>query len=168
MTRPASGNASTRAADTDRIEVAQLLTDAAASGVLGLTEYEDRLAKAYAATTYDELDRLSNDLPGAVTRGRWNVPKRMTTFALWGGGVIDMRYADFTSHDVEIRSYSIMGGQTILVPPEVNLDLHGKAVMGSFEHDVNGDGSPGAPCVKIRGLSLWGSVGVKRKKRKPA
>ena len=70
MTRPASGNGSTRAADTDRIEVAQLLTDAAASGVLGLTEYEDRLAKAYAATTYDELDRLSNDLPGAVTRGR--------------------------------------------------------------------------------------------------
>lgn len=192
MTRPASRNGSTRAADTDRIEVAQLLTDAAASGVLGLTEYEDRLAKAYAATTYDELDRLSNDLPGAMTRGRrgpcrpapstlllailsgferrgrWNVPKRMTTFALWGGGVIDMRYADFTSHDVEIRSYSIMGGQTILVPPEVNLDLHGKAVMGSFEHDVTGEGSPGAPCVKIRGLSLWGSVGVKRKKRKPA
>lgn len=191
MTRPASGNGSTRAADTDRIEVAQLLTDAAASGVLGLDEYEDRLTKAYAATTYDELDRLSNDLPGAVTRGRgqvrpapstlllailsgferrgrWNVPKRLTTFALWGGGVVDMRYADFTCHDVEIRSYSIMGGQTILVPPEVNLDLHGKAVMGSFDHTVTGDGSPGAPCVKIRGFSLWGSVGVKRKKRKPA
>lgn len=192
MTRPASGNGSTRAADADRIEVAQLLTDAAASGVLGLNEYEDRLTKAYAATTYDELDRLSNDLPGAVTRGRsgpcrpapstlllailsgferrgrWNVPKRMTAFALWGGGVIDLRYADFTSHDVEIRSYSIMGGQTILVPPEVNLDLHGKAMMGSFEHHVDGEGSPGAPCVKIRGFSLWGSVGVKRKKRKAA
>ena len=192
MTTPASGNGSTRAADTDRIEVAQLLTDAAASGVLGLNEYEDRLTKAYAATTCDELDRLSNDLPGAVTRGRsgpcrpapstlllailsgferrgrWNVPKRMTTFALWGGGVVDLRYADFTSHDVEIRSYSIMGGQTILVPPEVNLDLHGKAVMGSFEHSVSGEGSPGAPCVKIRGFSLWGSVGVRRKKRKPA
>ena len=192
MTRPASGNGSTSAADADRIEVAQLLTDAAASGMLGLNEYEDRLTKAYAATTYDELDRLSNDLPGAVTRGRsgpcrpapstlllailsgferrgrWNVPKRMTAFALWGGGVIDLRYADFTSHDVEIRSYSIMGGQTILVPPEVNLDLHGKAMMGSFEHHVDGEGSPGAPCVKIRGFSLWGSVGVKRKKRKPA
>lgn len=191
MTTPASGNGSTRAADTDRIEVAQLLTDAAASGVLGLDEYEARLTKAYAAKTCDELDRLSNDLPGAVTRGRsgpcrpapstlllailtgferrgrWNVPKRMTTVALWGGGVVDLRYADFTSHDVEIRSYSIMGGQTILVPPEVNLDLHGKAVMGSFEHSVSGDGSPGAPCVKIRGFSLWGSVGVKRKKRKP-
>ncbi|AFM18962.1 protein of unknown function (DUF1707) [Mycolicibacterium chubuense NBB4] len=190
MSTPASRNGSMRAADTDRIQTAQLLTDAAASGKLGVNEYEDRLTRAYAAQTYEELDRLSADLPGAVTRGRsgpcrpapsslllailsgferrgrWNVPKRLTTFALWGGGVVDMRYADFTAHDVEIRSYSIMGGQTILVPPEVNVDLHGKGVMGSFDHTVDGEGSPGAPCVRISGFSLWGSVGVKRKKRK--
>jgi Domain of unknown function (DUF1707) len=178
------------AADTDRIQVAQLLTDAAAQGRLPLNEYEDRLTRAYAAQTYDELDRLSADLPGAVTRvpsggpchpapstlllalmsgferrGRWNVPRRMTTFALFGGGVVDLRFADFTSPDVEIHSYSIFGGQTILVPPEVNVDLRGVGVMGAFEHSVNGDGSPGAPCVRIRGFSLCGSVAVKRKPR---
>ncbi|ANI41745.1 DUF1707 SHOCT-like domain-containing protein [Mycolicibacterium vaccae] len=192
MSSPASRNGSMRAGDTDRIQVAQLLTDAAASGTLGLSEYESRLNQAYAATTYDELDRLSADLPGAVTRGRsgpcrpapstmllailsgyerrgrWNVPCRLTTFALWGGGVVDLRYADFTSPEVEIRSYSIMGGQTILVPPEVNVDSQGVAVMGSFDHGVDGGGSPGAPRVRIRGFALWGSVGVKRKKRKPA
>ncbi|MCV7060093.1 hypothetical protein H7I76_05445 [Mycolicibacterium vaccae] len=42
------------------------------------------------------------------------------------------------------------------------------AVMGSFDHGVDGGGSPGAPRVRIRGFALWGSVGVKRKKRKPA
>jgi hypothetical protein len=105
-------------------------------------------------------------MSGFERRGRWNVPKRMTTFALWGGGVVDLRYADFTSPEVEIHSYSIMGGQTILVPPEVNVDLHGIGVMGTFDQTVNGEGSPGAPYVRIRGFSLWGSVGVKRKKRK--
>ena len=152
-----------RAADTDRMQVAQLLTDAAAQGQLQMSEYEDRLTRAYAAQTYDELDRISADLPGAITRarsggpcrpapstlllaimsgferrGRWNVPKRMTTFALWGGGVVDLRYADFTSPEVEIHSYSIMGGQTILVPPEVNVDLRGIGVMGTFDQTVNG------------------------------
>lgn len=190
MSTPASRNGSMRAADTDRIQVAQLLTDAAASGKLGVTEYEQRLTRAYAAETQDELDRLSADLPGAVTRGRsgpcrpapsslllailsgferrgrWNIPKKLTTFALWGGGVVDLRYADFTAHDVEIRSYSIMGGQTILVPPEVNIDVDGRAVMGHFDGHVDEDGSPGAPCVRISGFSLWGSVKVKRKKRK--
>jgi hypothetical protein len=178
-----------RAADTDRIQVAQLLTDAAAQGRLPMTEYEDRLAKAYAAQTYGDLARLSADLPGTATapgagparpapstlllaimsgferRGRWNVPKRLTSVALFGGGVIDLRYADFTSPEVEIHSYSIFGGQTILLPPEVNVDVRGVGVMGAFDH-VGGLGSPGAPHVTIRGFSLWGSVGIKRKKRK--
>jgi hypothetical protein len=193
MSTPASRNRSEPAADTDRMQIAQLLSDAAAQGRLPMSEYEDRLTKAYAAKTYNELARLSSDLPGALTterrsgpcrpapstlllailsgferRGRWNVPKRMTTFALFGGGVVDLRYADFTSPEVEIHTYSIMGGQTILVPPEVNVDLRGHAVMGTFDHQVTGEGSPGAPCVRIRGFSLWGRVGVKRKKRKAA
>jgi hypothetical protein len=179
-----------RANDTDRIQVAQLLTDAAAQGRLEMTEYEDRLTKAYAAQTFGELDRLSADLPGAVTsasgggptrpapstvllaimsgferRGRWNVPKRLTSFALFGGGVIDLRYADFTSPEVEIHSYSIFGGQTILVPPEVNVNVRGVGVMGAFDRPGE-QGSPGAPHVTIRGFSLWGSVGIKRKKRR--
>lgn len=190
MSVPAPDHGSIRAADHDRIQAAQLLTDAAASGRLDMSEYEDRLTRAYAAKTHGELDRLSADLPGAVTRGRsgpcppapstvllailsgferrgrWNVPNRLTAFALWGGGVVDLRYADFTAHEVRIRAYSVMGGQTILVPPEVNVDLHGTAVMGSFDHSVDGAGSPGAPCVRISGFALWGSVAVKRKKRK--
>jgi len=183
-------DASLRAADTDRIQVAQLLTDAAAQGRLQMTEYEDRLTKVYAAKTYDELDRLSNDLPGAATRprhpgvcrpapstllfaimsgferrGRWNVPRRLTTFALWGGGVVDLRYADFTSPEVEIHAYSIMGGQTILVPPEVNVEVKGHGIMGPFEH-IDSRGTPGAPHITIKGFSWWGSVGIKRRPRR--
>jgi len=187
---PEQRNATTRAADTDRIQVAQLLTDAAAQGRLQMSDYEDRLTRAYAAQTYDELDNLRSDLLGSSVspqggatkpapsmlllaimsaferRGRWNVPKKLTTFALWGGGVIDLRYADFTCTEVEIRATSIMGGQTILLPPEVNVEIKGHGVMGGFDHQVSGEGAPGAPTVKIRGFSLWGGVGIKRKNRK--
>jgi hypothetical protein len=90
----------------------------------------------------------------------------MTTFALFGGGVVDLRYADFTSPEVDIHTYSIMGGQTILVPPEVNVELRGHGVMGTFDHLESGQGLPGAPRVRVRGFSLWGKVAVKRKKRK--
>lgn len=52
-----------RAADVDRMRVAQLLSDAAAQGRLELSEFEQRLAKVYSANTYGELDQLSADLP---------------------------------------------------------------------------------------------------------
>ena len=179
-----------RAADTDRIQLAQLLAYAAEQGRLELKDYEDRLTRAYAATTYQELDELRADLPGSPVnprrggsvnpapstlllalmsgferRGRWNVPKKLTTFTLWGSGVLDLRYADFTSTEVEIHAYSIMGLQTILLPPEVNVEVKGRGVMGNFDHDVLGQGTPGAPTVEIRGFSLWAGVGIKRKAR---
>jgi hypothetical protein len=94
------------------------------------------------------------------------VPKKLTTFAFCGGGVIDLRYADFTSTEVDIRAYSIMGGQTILLPPEVEVDIQGRGLMGGFDHDANGGGTPGAPKVTVRGFSLWGGVGIKRRNRK--
>jgi hypothetical protein len=105
-------------------------------------------------------------MSGFERRGRWNVPKKLTTFALFGGGVVDLRYADFTAPDVDVHTYSIFGGQTILVPPEVNVDVDGVGVMGNFDQSVDGDGTSGAPRVHIRGFSLWGSVSVKRKKRR--
>lgn len=191
MSTPGS-RAQMRVVDTDRIQVAHLLSDAAAQGRLPMSEYEDRLNRAYSAQTYAELSKLSDDLPYITTapwdaggechpapstlllaimsgferRGRWNVPQRLTSFSLFGGGVIDLRYADFTSPDVEIHSYSIFGGQTILLPPEVNVDVHGVGVMGAFDH-LGQRGTPGAPRVTIRGFSLWGRVGIKSKKRKP-
>jgi hypothetical protein len=182
---------SSRAADTDRIQIAQLLAYAAEQGRLQLKDYEDRLTKAYAATTYEELDELRADLPGTAIsprrggkpnpapsmlllalmsgferRGRWNVPKKLTTFTFWGTGVVDLRYADFTSTEVEIHAISIMGAQNILLPPEVNVEIEGRGVMGSFDHQVLGQGTPGAPTVKIRGFALWGGVGVRRKARR--
>jgi Domain of unknown function (DUF1707) len=182
---------SSRAADTDRIEIAQLLAYAAEQGRLKLKDYEDRLTKAYAATTYEELDQLRADLPGSPIspsrgrkpnpapstlllamlsgferRGRWNVPKKLTTFTFWGSGVLDLRYADFTSTEVEIHAVSIMGVQNILLPPEVNVEVSGRGVMGGFDRDTLGNGTPGAPKVRIRGFSLWGDVGVKRKARR--
>lgn len=179
---------SAQASDDDRIQVAQLLTEAAANGRLSLTEYEARLSKAYSATSYNQLERITYDLPEAVAfhrrksrpapstmllaimsgferRGRWNVPGRMTTFTLFGGGVVDLRYADFTSPDVEIHAYSILGGQTIVLPPEVNVDIKGRGVMGGFDTNLEGSGTPGAPTITIKGFSLWGGVGIKRRNR---
>jgi hypothetical protein len=187
----AAGGQTPRAADTDRMQLAQLLAFAAEQGRLQLKDFEERLTRAYAATTYEELDDLRADLPGSVAprrgvkpnpapsmlllalvsgferRGRWNIPKKLTTVTFWGSGVLDLRYADFTSTDVEIHAYSVMGMQNILLPPEVNVEVHGHGVMGGFDHKPLGQGTPGAPTVKIRGFSLWGGVGIKRKSRRP-
>ncbi len=52
-----------RAADADRAAVATLLGEHMAAGRLTLDEYDERLMRAYAATTYGELAEITADLP---------------------------------------------------------------------------------------------------------
>jgi uncharacterized protein DUF1707 len=52
-----------RAADADRAAVAAQLGEHMAAGRLSVAEYDERLAQAYAARTYGELDALTADLP---------------------------------------------------------------------------------------------------------
>ena len=54
-----------RAADADRAAVADVLGQHMSAGRLSLDEYDERLAQAYAAKTYGELERLTADLPAA-------------------------------------------------------------------------------------------------------
>jgi hypothetical protein len=55
-----------RAADSDRTAVAEQLGRHLSDGRLTLDEYEERLARAYAARTYGDLDELTADLPRAA------------------------------------------------------------------------------------------------------
>ena len=52
-----------RAADADRAAVAAQLGEQMSAGRLTVDEYDERLARAYAARTYGELETLTADLP---------------------------------------------------------------------------------------------------------
>ncbi len=54
-----------RAADADRAAVAAVLGQHMSAGRLTMDEYDERLARAYAAKTYGELAQITADLPSA-------------------------------------------------------------------------------------------------------
>ncbi|MCZ2821398.1 DUF1707 domain-containing protein [Modestobacter sp. VKM Ac-2977] len=58
-----------RAADADRAAVAEVLGRHMSAGRLTVAEYDDRLARAYAARTYGELAELTTDLPATEPAG---------------------------------------------------------------------------------------------------
>ncbi|MEU0353873.1 DUF1707 SHOCT-like domain-containing protein [Streptomyces cyaneofuscatus] len=105
---------------------------------------------------------------GFNRRGRWTVGRKFTAFAMWGGGEIDLREADFEDREVVIRCIAIMGGIHVTAPPELNVDVRGVGIMGGFGEGPNEDGEtvPEAPRVRITGLALMGGVGMERKRTK--
>jgi hypothetical protein len=81
--RPAAGGPETRASDADRDRTAGLLNAAVVEGRLTADEHDQRLDAAYAARTWQQLRRLTADLPappGAASEpralpGRSGVPE---------------------------------------------------------------------------------------------
>ena len=86
-----------RAADADRAAVAAQLGEQMSAGRLTVAEYDERLARAYAARTYGELEELTADLPrpaaqspvpapaahGANTCGWSGGPSRQAAWRTW-------------------------------------------------------------------------------------
>jgi hypothetical protein len=69
-----SGPTALRASDGDRRAVAERLGTALTDGRLDVGEYDERLARAYAARTQGELAPLLADLPAASGRPRPPAP----------------------------------------------------------------------------------------------
>jgi Domain of unknown function (DUF1707) len=63
-----------RAGDADRAAVAAALGEHMAAGRLTLAEYDERVARAYAAKTYGELAELTTDLPALPGRRNGSPP----------------------------------------------------------------------------------------------
>lgn len=103
---------------------------------------------------------------GFRRRGNWTVGRKFTAFAMWGGGEIDLREADFEDREVVIRCFTIMGGMQVTVPPDLNVEVRGIGVMGGFGESTKDEGvpAPDSPRVRITGFALMGGVGVERKR----
>lgn len=107
---------------------------------------------------------------GFGRKGTWTVGRTFTAFTLMGGGELDLREARFEDRETVIRCFAIMGGVSIVVPPELNVEVRGIGLMGGFGESScgtgEGDPDPSAPRVIISGFALMGGVGVERKRSK--
>jgi hypothetical protein len=102
-------------------------------------------------------------LSGARRAGRWVVPARYTAVAVMGGVELDLRQARFAGPVVTIQAFALMGGVSIVVPDDIELDVSGFGFMGGFDHQATGPAAPGAPVVKVTGFAVMGGVDVRRK-----
>lgn len=141
-----------RASDADRERVATALRDALAEGRLDVEEFEERLAAAYRARTYRELEPLIRDLPASGTGtlmvpGSAEVAPRRSWAARIGGRA--------TSR----RAVAVMGGFERRGRWIVPRRFTAFAFMGGGEIDLREAGFE-AKDIEIRCYALMGGFNV--------
>ena len=102
-------------------------------------------------------------LGGSSRRGRWTPARKNYAVAIMGGAELDFREARLAPGVTELQVYTMWGGVEVIVPPGVNVESHGIALLGGFEHAGDGGSevpSPDAPTLRITGVALMAGVDI--------
>jgi hypothetical protein len=99
---------------------------------------------------------------GSNRRGRWTPARKNYAVAVMGGAELDFREAVLSPGVTEVHVYTLWGGVEIIVPPGINVESHGIALLGGFEHAGGDDptADAGAPTLRITGVALMAGVDI--------
>ena len=77
--------------------------------------------------------RVLSILSGTQRKGTWRVPQQLRVVAVMGGVDLDFREAEFGPGVTEVKVTSVMGGIAVIVPPHLQVECDGLAILGVFE-----------------------------------
>jgi len=93
----------------------------------------------------------------------WILPRLFRVFTFWGNVELDLTHALLGPGTSVIDIRCIMASVEIVVPPDLRVETEVDAVLGSAEtrREIASTTSPDAPCVRIIGSTLLGSIEIK-------
>ncbi|HEX6309591.1 MAG TPA: DUF1707 domain-containing protein [Longimicrobiales bacterium] len=98
---------------------------------------------------------------GVERRGNWSPARKNLVVAVMGGAELDFREVVLPPGETEVYIFALMGGVDIVVPPGLNIDASGIAIMGGFEHaSARQVADPKAPVLRINGFCFMGGVDI--------
>lgn len=120
-------------------------------------------------TEHTPIKGLVSIFSGNEKNGRWELPRHMRVLAIFGGAKLDLRHAVVLPGVSVIETLVIFGGVEIIVPPQIDVECDGDAIMGAFTltRSKKGPASipppPGAPVIRVIGDAYMGAVTIQVK-----
>jgi hypothetical protein len=99
----------------------------------------------------------------AKRKRRWLVEPHSNVVSVFGSVELDFRQAVLAQREVTVNITCVLGSVDIKVPPGVRVVDSGAAVLGTRELPGDDPLEPDAPVIRLTGLTLLGSVDVKRR-----
>ncbi|MEK6609431.1 MAG: DUF1707 domain-containing protein, partial [Gemmatimonadota bacterium] len=101
-------------------------------------------------------------LSGTQRNGRWFPAPRHVGIALMGGFELDFREAELGPGMTDVYLYTLFGGIGVIVPPDLDVEVGGMAIMGGLTHLASHPArlESQRPRLRIHAYALMGAVDV--------
>ncbi len=101
-------------------------------------------------------------MSGTKRNGRWFPAPRHVGIALMGGVQLDFREAELGPGTTNVYLYTMWGGIGVIVPPDLDVEVSGMAIMGGLTHLASHPArlESQRPRLRIHAYALMGAVEV--------
>lgn len=101
-------------------------------------------------------------LSGTKRNGRWFPAPRHVGIALMGGFELDFREAELGPGTTNVYLYTMWGGIGVIVPPDLDVEVGGMAIMGGLTHLASHPArlESQRPRLRLHAYALMGAVDV--------
>jgi len=102
-------------------------------------------------------------MSGVDRKGKWAPARRHLALAWMGGAFLDFREAVLQPGVTTVYLFAKWGGIEVAVPPGLDVDVSGFAIMGGLERISQESGStdPRRPRLQIHALAVMGGIEVR-------
>ena len=99
---------------------------------------------------------------GTNRRGSWRPSPRMNVVSVFGGSVLDFRYAQLEPGVTKVECVTVMGGTRIIVPPDLYVQVDGFSLFGHFGRSGRGGPPPEGEgsWLRVSGFAFFGGVTI--------
>lgn len=111
--------------------------------------------------------RLVSAFSAISRKGAWEVPSALRSVTVFADTALDFREARLSRAETGVNAIAVFGSTTITVPPEMHVVDDGYAIFGAREIPPDSEESarPGAPVLRVTGVSVFGLLTVRRRHR---
>jgi hypothetical protein len=171
--------------DDERDQAVAVLRAGLVDGRLTLDEFSQRVELAYAARVGNELARARSGLPDrgrgplarprrrptrvtaalfghVVRRGRLRLRRQTVAVSAFSDLDLDLREAELDSPATSVTVLVLFGNADLYVPEAVDVSVTGIGLFGHQREWGRDTARPGVPLLRVRVLSLFGTVDVWR------
>ncbi|WP_158970677.1 DUF1707 and DUF2154 domain-containing protein [Paraglaciecola sp. L3A3] len=118
----------------------------------------------YATSHSNSPDTIVNILGGTTRSGQWTVPSEIRIFSILGGSEIDFTDAIFTTPNVTVKIFCLLGGDNIYIPENVNVVSKAFCILAGMDNTAPSIASRQAPTITIEGIVILGGLDIKIKR----
>lgn len=122
------------------------------------------LGAKYVPGEAQESEQIVNIFSGSDREGAWKVAKEIRYYSVFSGSNIDFSQALFTHPEVRIKIFSLLSGDNIYVPENINVISKAFSIFGGIDINMPSNADRNAPTIVIEGYCIFSGINIEVKR----